>query len=455
MFGLTKLPAIWAQAAGTSVNSPALLALRRWCSSLTLSSPEVVPDRYGLALWLMGLFGLLILAIGLQGFGGALRQVFGLRGHIVLFSAALNRLQGATRVLAVTIGTTVLAWTASQIRMFNADQGRDDLLLLLKSRTVGEMAIEQGTLAGLVPFRDVFGLGDNLPLLAIATILLFRATADRWSAPYVPPALAQPRPSGWIVVSWMVGVIYLLYRLATLVTGMGDLPIGGCLILEVVIIPAMMLVADGTLLAWLLYELRNSGLGERGEETLNTDGVVTLLPASMLACFIAMPARYVATSVLLVWLSMPSTAGTTGLGSYARWQLGWGLADLQAVALAFVGLAGAVAWTRGTPSAAIRGYLRILSKEGGHLVATLAWAGVVAGSLSGLAYLLVLSMPTQTWVLAAADSYSHYVTLPAGLLCLAAFVELGERTLPLARLAAPPEAASEAAPVAAPESAGA
>ena len=57
-----------------------------------------------------------------------------------------------------------------------------------------------------------------------------------------------------------------------------------------------------------------------------------------------------------------------------------------------------------------------------------------------VAYLLVLSLPTSTWALAAADSYAHYGTLPVGLVLLAALVELGERSLPMAMAARPEEA---------------
>ena len=59
---------------------------------------------------------------------------------------------------------------------------------------------------------------------------------------------------------------------------------------------------------------------------------------------------------------------------------------------------------------------------------------VMAGGGAALAYLLVLSLPASPWVLAAADGYAHYATLPVGLLLLAALVELGERALPAATL---------------------
>jgi hypothetical protein len=127
-----------------------------------------------------------------------------------------------------------------------------------------------------------------------------------------------------------------------------------------------------------------------------------------------------------------------------RWQLGWGLTDLQAAALAAVGLVGAVAWSRGTARGAVAGYLRLLSAEGGHLVAAVAMAGVASGLASAVAYAVVLLLPVQSWVLGAADSYAHFATLPIGLWALAAFIELAQRSLPTA---APVRPMSRNAPV--------
>ena len=96
----------------------------------------------------------------------------------------------------------------------------------------------------------------------------------------------------------------------------------------------------------------------------------------------------------------------------------------------FVGLAGAVAWTGGLARLrAIVGYGRMLRAEGGRLVALLAATGLAAGGASALAYALVLSLPSQAWVLAAADGYAHYATLPIGLVVASALVELGGRAL--------------------------
>ncbi|MFO0951725.1 MAG: hypothetical protein U0835_11370 [Isosphaeraceae bacterium] len=48
---------------------------------------------------------------------------------------------------------------------------------------------------------------------------------------------------------------------------------------------------------------------------------------------------------------------------------------------------------------------------------------------------MVMSLPVSTWVVAAADGYAHYATLPVGLWLLSALVEVSERSLPSADLA--------------------
>lgn len=436
---------IWAQSSGTTVSSLWALALRRWCSSLTLSSPDAVPGFKGLSIWLAGLAALVVLAMVFQGPGRTLRQFFDLPGLVSLVSASFGRLRRSGRVVAVTIGMTVVTWTAGQIRTYSAPQGRDDLVLLTRSRSTVELAAEQGVLAALTPLRDVFGLADNLPLLLLATIVLFRVTADRWGEPYVPMALRRDRRGGGEEVVWGAGSLYLLYRLVSISSGTGDLPVGGCLMVEALVVPALMIVLDAALLGWVLVELRSASLGDTGNDSLEPRQAISLMPGTLLACLAALPARYLATACWLVWVDLPGTASGTAVGRYIRWQLSWGLADVQGAALLGVGMAGAVAWSRGTLNGALRGYRRLLACEGGHLAALLLGAGVAAGSVSAVAYLLVLALPAQTWVLAAADGYAHYGTLPVGLVALAAAVELGERSLPAATLVAEPEAAAQLA----------
>ena len=156
---------------------------------------------------------------------------------------------------------------------------------------------------------------------------------------------------------------------------------------------------------------------------------------------LAYPARYIGTAAWLSLVNLPvSYASGTWVASYLRWQLGWGLVYLQGAAVVALGLFGAVAWGRGGLRETATGYLRMLSGEGGHLVAALASGGLAAGAASSaVAYVLVLSLPASTWALTAADSYAHYATLPIGLILMAALIELGERSLPAAILANDPE----------------
>jgi hypothetical protein len=143
----------------------------------------------------------------------------------------------------------------------------------------------------------------------------------------------------------------------------------------------------------------------------------------------------VASIVWLGQLHLPTSVSATGIGRYIRWQLGWGLTDLQTASIVFVGIAGAVAWSQGSLLGAVRGYFRLLSVEGGHLIVAITMAAVATTILTAAAYAVVLLLPAQTWVLAAADSYAHFASLPVGLWLLAAFVDLAERSLPSASIA--------------------
>ncbi len=446
---MSTLPLFWAQAqpAGANANSTALLALKRWCSSLTLSSPQMAPSLYGLWSFLAALAALLILVLFCQGPTGAFKQLFDLHGHVSLIRRSTRRVWRAGRLVSAAIGFTVLAWTAGQALVFARDSGKADLQLLTKTRGLGEIAIEHGILAGLTPLRDLAGLGDNLLLVIIAATLVFRVSFEPTTARYgfTPGDTSAHGPtSAWSTLIWGSTSLYAIYRVVGKTVGSIDLPLGGCLVVEVVLIPLLMLISDAILLAWVLSELRNAGFEERGEDRLNVRQAMALMPAAALVCALALPARYVAAAVWLTSLHLPTSVYATEIGRYIRWQLGWGLTDLQAAAIVSIGLAGAVAWSQGTFRGALKGYGRLLSAEGGHLIMAIAMAGVAASLLTAATYAVVLLLPVQTWVLGAADSYAHFASLPVGLWLLAAFVDLAERSLPSAFIARPPTRESRA-----------
>ena len=343
------------------------------------------------------------------------------------------------RMVAIAIGFTVLSWTASQAWIFNQESRKADLISLTKSRRLSELALEQGLFTCLTPLRDVAGLADNLPLLIIASIVVFRLSFEipGWGVP-APEAKSiglhdRPR-AGWSTLVWGCGSLYALYRIITRMAGSTDLPLGSCLVVEGLVIPLLMLVCDGFLLAWILVELRAAGFDVMGEDRLEARQALGLMPAVAVVCALALPARYLATLVLLASSYLPTSVNATPLGNYIRWQLGWGLTDVQALGLIGFGLAGAVAWSRGSIRGAIAGYGRLLAYEGGNVVAVAVIAGIASGLLAAAAYAVVLLLPAQSWVLAAADSYAHFATLPVGLCTLAALIELAERSLPTASL---------------------
>jgi energy-converting hydrogenase Eha subunit A len=445
LMDLQAFPLIWAQTqaaptpAPASTNSTALLALRRWFGGLTLSSPQALPDFHPIFALLAALAVLLAIALLFQGPLGVLKQLFDLPGHIRIVQDATRRVWRAGRLIAILIGFTVLGWTGSQaLNFMRNDDRRGDLTLLTKSRSLPELAFEQGVLAGLTPLRDVAALGDNLTLVLIMVVVVFRASLDMpgWAIPpdYDRKNVRAVPVSRWSTAIWGAGSLYALYRAVGWGAGNGDLPLGGCLVVEAALVPIMMIICDGFLLAWVLTELRNAGLDLTGEDRLDIRQAIALMPAAALACVLAFPARYAATFVWLSAAYFPTWVSATPLGAYVRWQLGWGLTELQTAGLAMVGFAGVVAWSRGTIRGSLVGFRRLLGAHGGHLVVVLAMAGVAAAVLAGSVYAILLLLPSQNWVLAAADSYAHYVTLPVGLWVLAAVITLAERTLPSAEV---------------------
>ncbi|WP_435021230.1 hypothetical protein TA3x_002261 [Tundrisphaera sp. TA3] len=424
----------------------AILAIRRWCGGLTLSPPEPVPGLVspGLWAWLAGLGALLTVAAALQGPGRAFLQMIDLAGLARLLSDAVERLRKAARMVVAVVAMTVVTWTAGQAVSYNKPQGLDEVRLLTRGYSRVDVALGQGVLAAVTPLRDIQALGMMIPVLAAAVIILFRFNFDSWGTGIRPPREIRERASRWSMLGWAGTAVYLLYyRVIAAMAGQGGMPVGGWLVVEVVVAPALMALATGVVLAWVLAELRGVGVDGSSGEAMDVLGSVLLFPAAILASLLTFPAAYLAMSTLLVSAyAPPDTAVGKALAPSIRWALGWGLAEIQAFGLAWVGLLGAVAWSRGTPLDSLRGYARMLAAEGGRLVALVAAAGLAAWAGSALAYLVMLALPASTWVLAAADSYAHYATLPIGLVLLSALVELGERSLPMAELAdaaAPPE----------------
>ena len=423
---------IWAQVqAPTPGIDPAkmpLLALRRWCSSLTLSSPEVYPSLFGLWAGLTALGVLLILVVLAQGPIGALRQVLDVPGFWSVLRGATGRLKRSPRLVAILLGTAVLSWTGWEFRGFSNADRIEDLAILLKNKGLGEVAFEQAYLAALTPLRDVAALGDLWPLLVAATLVVFKLSADRWGMiPSDAEVLGVDTPPAWTSSAWAAGALYALYRAIQDFRAPDGLPMGGCMFLEAAFIPLLMLTTDGLLLGWVIAEIARA----RPDQPDSTEGYAVLdglhrMPLAMIACLIAMPARYAATAVWLALSHLNMLLLPEDLAFVAGFVRGRGLIVLQAASLVILGLVGALAWGR----PALRRFGRMLRLEGGHLLAWLVVLCSLVGGISGLATWLVLSLPTQAWVLAAADSYAHLASFPLGLLMLSGLIELAHRVEP-------------------------
>ncbi|WP_169973675.1 hypothetical protein [Tautonia rosea] len=419
---LLRLPIFWAQTVPDEFEMP-LLALRRWFWGQTLSSARAVPGSEGFWAWMLGLLVLLLVAMVVQGPVRALGQLFNLPGHIRLLGSAVERLRASARLVMILLGASVISWTSALLMRYKRPLGLADLSLLSRTRSVPEAAAEQGILAALTPLRDLFSLADLLVLLGIAIFVAFRFSADRWGTDAIEER-DKVKP-GWVTLSWIAASLYGLYRLVAIVVSPDDLPIGGGFYVEPLVVPVVMLISDGLLAAWVLVELRRA---ERSSdvEPIEVAAIFALLPAAILGCLVVMPARYLAT---MGYLSLPYVPDGFARSVLAPVLGGWGLVSIQGAAVVLVGLVGAAPWCRGGWRDTLKGYVRLVRAEGGHLVATLFLGGLTAAFPVGLAYLLVLSLPPQPWVLPAADSYAHYITLVAGLGLLAALVELGNRSL--------------------------
>ncbi|WP_165230086.1 hypothetical protein [Aquisphaera insulae] len=449
------VPVLWCQVAGAGSGGPtapaaagnpasmALLAFRRWSTGLTLGSPDPAPGMDGLNVLLVALAALFLTAIVFQGVGRAFVQLLDVRGHLGLVRAASRRVWGASWIVAAMIAFTVFSWTGGLTVGYlsdRADRWKNDMALISRTRSPAEMAVEQGSLAAMTPLRDVAGLGDNLPLLALSAYMVLRAASGLASPALRRAKAGEPRGSrphdgsGWATLVWGCGSLYALYRIVSKASGT-DLPLGGCLMIEAVLIPLIMLICDGFLLAWLLTELRDADLPgvNAGDSHFRPFVAMELLPASAIGCLAALPARYAGTLVFLALQHLPRSFGGVQGGRTIRWLLGWGMIEMQGASLLLVGLVGVAAWSRGAVADLVHGGARLLREEGGHLVATLALAAAAMGLTAGLPYAILLFLPPAGWVLPAADSYSHYATLPVGLWTLSALIELARRTLPVAR----------------------
>ncbi len=436
------MPQLWLLAQATPIapgTDPATasrladIALRRWFNGLTLSPNSASPSLTPWMAWVAGLAALALLALLAQGPARLLTQLFDIPGHFRVVFASLGRFRRAGRLVAVLFGSMVLSWTSWQALHHTETRRAEDLAILLKNHPWQELAVEQGGLTAVTALRDLGGLADTSILLLAAGILYFRLSAERWNRLVSGPVEEGLPLAGTSVPAWGCAWLYLFYRGVGMTLSSDGLPLNRLFGVDVVLIPVLTLACDSLILAWVLNELRHAfseapapPLDESLAESLR------LWPAAIVACLCILPARYLA---LTAWLSLPYLPGNTPesiRGVLREILRGNGLTWLQAVSLPLLPLVGVAAWggsQRGRRGGLLRDTFALLRAEGGRLIAVVMGGTFACAGLSYLAYLALLSLPPQPWVLSAADSYSHYATLPAALLLAATLVELAGRAL--------------------------
>lgn len=418
---------MWAQAVLSSPPAQApvglvVIALKRWFSSMTLSSPEPRETPYVYWLWFIGLGLILGSAIGAQGFKKALGQFFNPLGLASLSRSAWVRVKAGSRLLGACLGAVVLSWTGVQMATFQDPGGLADLEALRVSRGLGiAPALENAAFAGLTPLRDLLSLADLLPLQIVLAIVLIVKLALAWGG-------TGRSPGGWGFSFWVALVIRIFYQCGWRLAETSGLPWGGMSPVEVALVPLMMLTADAVVVAWILTELRNAALRRLGDAPFDPEGWIAMMPRAMVVCLLTAPGRYAAFGLVL--------ANEHFQNALRGPRLVWTAAGLQCLGLAFMGIAGAAPWARGR-SLGFKNVGRMLRAHGGRLAAWIALGSALCALFSAVSYAIFFAMPPQPWHFLAADAYSHYASTVIGLWMLAGIIELAQESLPLARAIQP------------------
>lgn len=119
------------------------------------------------------------------------------------------------------------------------------------------------------------------------------------------------------------------------------------------------------------------------------------------------------------------------------WGLSWGILDMQAIAFPLMILTGAAAWGRGSIRETFRIASRMLARGASTIFLITLFCGLLNLISTALISTLILSHPTEPWVLMSADSYCHYASLYIGLSLVSCFVQMGEEALLTAQAIAP------------------
>lgn len=426
---------IIAQSSATSSADAMLLALKRWVGGGTLSSPDTVSSPDFLArFWLIGL-GLLFLAgILLQGprafFSGLLEW-----SHVrQLIRAGLHRLRRRPVVPLAMAGFVLFSWTTIQLINYADPLGIDNLQRLLRTKTLPVVSFEQGFLAALTPLRDLTNLADCWPIVVAGALIAFQFTSKLQWVPRSTMNHGLKNAQFWAQAFWVFASVWLVYRMVVGVSSEGGLPLNTGAYVEVLLEPLMLLLIDSVILSWVLTELRDAPFSDHEQLLPNVENVLCLLPGLFFVNLLATPGRYAAHGLWLVWNAIVDLITANNLVSptlvnYVVWGLSWGIIYLQVIAFPLMILIGAAAWSQGSLRETLRISARVMKNQASTVFLITLFCGMLSFISTATISTLILSHPTESWVLMATDSYSHYASLFIGLLLVSCQIQLGEESL--------------------------
>lgn len=423
-----------------------LLALKRWVGGGTLSSPDAVAGSdFQARFWLVGLLLMFLACMILQGPRAFLFGLFEWSALRRLIGQGARRLKLRPVVTLALSGFILVSWTTIQLLHYDDPLGVDNLQKSLRTKTLPVMSLEQGLLAALTPLRDLTNLADCWPLVAAATLIAFHFTSKLQWVPQSTMHRGLKKAQLWAQFFWVVASVWLFYRMVLGGASEGGLPLNSGAYIEIVLEPLFMLLIDAVLFSWVLTELRDAPFTDNDTLLPNIEQVFSLLPGLALVNFLVVPGRYFAHGLWLVWNSVVDLIATNGvvppaIVEYVVWGLSWGILDLQAIAFTFLVLTGAAAWGRGSVKETFRIARRMIARHGAIFFLITLFCGLMNLISTALISTLILSHPTEPWVLMSADSYCHYASLFIGLLLVACYVQLGEDALVTAQVVSPDEA---------------
>ncbi|MDX2038891.1 MAG: hypothetical protein SFX72_19755 [Isosphaeraceae bacterium] len=386
--------------------------------------------------FLVALGILFLVVLGLQGPRKLFSQLIDFGGHRAAFRRGMAIWRRSGWVLGVSLASTVVAWSTNQALLFMRPEGREDLAVLLKGSTLSQAALENGILAGVVPLRDVVQLGSIIPLLFLGAFIVFQHGSNNNSRIDQFRGRAHPSSGAWMTAAWLILALHGIYRCVCLIYLAGELPLGFGVVFEILLVPAVMLLSDALVLGWVLIGFRNATLAETDEVRFDFEEWLRILPAVATTCFFLLPSRYLSAFVTLSFSYVIAAWGTTTATpatvlTALRWALGPGIVAIQVLTLPALAAIGSSVWSKGSIRDMVRGSTSVLRGQGGRIVVAVALIGGLSAAGSSLTYFLLFAMPPQTWLLNAADSYSHLLTLPLGLMLTSLLVDFARLELPL------------------------